>query len=121
MAIIIKTPEQIEGIRKSSRLAAQTLKHLEQFVKPGITTLELDAIAEEFVLSHGATAATKGYKGYKHSTCISPNDVVCHGVPNDYVIKDGDIVNVDVTCILDGYYGDTCRMYEVGNVSAYAH
>jgi len=120
MAIIIKTPEQIEGIRKSSRLAAETLKYLEQFIKPGIKTIELDALAEAFIAEHGAKAATKGYKGYKHATCISPNDVVCHGVPNDYVVKDGDIVNVDVTCILDGYYGDTCRMYEVGNVSAYA-
>ncbi|MFM6984292.1 MAG: type I methionyl aminopeptidase [Chitinophagaceae bacterium] len=120
MAIIIKTPEQIEGIRKSSQLAAKTLKHLEQFVKPGITTLELDAIADQFIAEHGAKAATKGYKGYKHATCISPNDVVCHGVPNDYVVKDGDIINIDVTCILDGYYGDTCRMYEVGNVSDYA-
>jgi len=121
MAIIIKTPEQIEGIRKSSQLAAKTLKHLEQFVQPGITTLELDAIAEKFLMDHGAKAATKGYKGYKHATCISPNDVVCHGVPNDYLVKDGDIINIDVTAILDGYYGDTCRMYEVGNVSAYAH
>lgn len=120
MAIIIKTPEQIEGIRKSSRLAAETLKYLESFVKPGITTLELDALAEKYLEERGAKAATKGYKGYKHSTCISPNDVVCHGVPNDYVIKDGDIVNIDVTAILDGYYGDTCRMYEVGNVSPYA-
>lgn len=120
MAIIIKTPEQIEGIRKSSQLAAETLKYLEQFVKPGITTRELDRLAEEFVEKHGAKAATKGYKGYKHSTCISPNDVVCHGVPNDYELKDGDIVNIDVTCILNGYYGDTCRMYEVGNVTPYA-
>ena len=120
MAIIIKSAEQIEGIRKSSQLAAKTLKHLEQFVKPGITTLELDAIADAFIAEHGAKAATKGYKGYKHATCISPNDVVCHGVPNDYVVKDGDIINIDVTCILDGYYGDTCRMYEVGNVSDYA-
>jgi methionyl aminopeptidase len=120
MAIIIKSEEQIEGIRKSSKLAAETLKYLEEFIKPGITTREIDLIAEKFIESHGAKAATKGYKGYKHSTCISPNDVVCHGVPNDYVVKDGDIINVDVTCIIDGYYGDTCRMYEVGNVSEYA-
>lgn len=120
MAIIIKTPEQIEGIRKSSRLAAETLKYLEPFVKPGITTLELDALADQFLASHGAKSATKGYKGYKHATCISPNDVVCHGVPGNYVIRDGDIVNIDVTAIVDGYYGDTCRMYEVGDVSQYA-
>ncbi len=120
MAIIIKTAEQIEGIRASSRLAAETLKYLEPLIKPGIKTIEIDALADEFVQKHGAVAATKGYKGYKYATCVSPNDVVCHGVPNDYVIKDGDIVNVDVTTILNGYYGDTCRMYEIGNVSDYA-
>lgn len=119
MAIIIKSPEQIEGIRKSSRLAAETLKYLEPFIKPGIKTIELDTLAEAYLAKHGAKAATKGYNGYKFATCISPNDVVCHGVPNDYVIKDGDIVNVDVTALLDGYFGDTCRMYEVGNVSTY--
>lgn len=120
MAIILKTKEQIEGIRQSSRLAAETLKYLEQFIKPGIKTIELDKLAEDFVHQHNAVAATKGYKGYKHSTCISPNDVVCHGVPNEYELKFGDIVNVDVTTILNGYYGDTCRMYYVGEVSPYA-
>jgi methionyl aminopeptidase len=121
MAIIIKSAEQIEGIRASSKLAAETLKYLEPFIKPGIKTIEIDALAEKFMQEHGAVAATKGYKGYKYATCVSPNDVVCHGVPNETVIKDGDIVNVDVTTILNGYYGDTCRMYEVGNVTPYAH
>ncbi len=120
MAITIKTPEQIEGIRKSSQLAAQTLKHMEQFVKPGVTTLELDQIIEKYVREHGASPATKGYRGYKHSSCISPNDVVCHGVPNSYVLQDGDILNIDVTTILNGFYGDTCKMYYVGNPSDYA-
>lgn len=120
MAIIIKSEEQIEGIRKSSQLAAKTLKYLEQFIKPGVTTIELDRLADDFIQSHGAVAATKGYKGYQHATCISPNDVVCHGVPNQYVLKNGDIVNVDVTAILNGYFGDTCRMYEVGEVSDYS-
>jgi methionyl aminopeptidase len=120
MAIIIKTEEQIEGIRASSRLAARTLKYLEPFIKPGIRTIEIDGLADAYLQEHGAVAATKGYKGYKFATCISPNDVVCHGVPNETVIKDGDIVNVDVTAILNGYYGDTCRMYEVGNVTPYA-
>lgn len=120
MAIIIKNKEQIEGIRKSSKLAAETLKYLEQFVVPGAKTKDIDRKAEEFVRSHGATPATKGYKGYKHSTCISPNDVVCHGVPNDYELQFGDIVNIDVTTILDGFYGDTCKMYYVGEVSDYA-
>lgn len=120
MAIVIKTPEQIEGIRKSSALAAKTLKHLEQFIKPGIKTIELDQIAEDFIKENHATPATKGYRGYKHATCISPNDVVCHGVPNNTVLQHGDIVNIDVTTILNGYFGDTCRMYTVGEVSEYA-
>lgn len=120
MAIIIKNEEQIEGIRAASRLAAETLKYLEPLIKPGIRTIEINDLAEAFMAKHGAKAATKGYKGYKYATCISPNDVVCHGVPNEYELKDGDIVNVDVTPILNGYYGDTCRMYEVGQVDAYA-
>lgn len=120
MAIIIKNAKQIEGIRESSRLAAETLKYLEQYIKPGVKTIDLDKIAEDYVRSHGAIPATKGYKGYKHSTCISPNDVVCHGVPNEYELQWGDIVNVDVTTILNGFYGDTCRMYYVGEVSDYA-
>ncbi len=120
MGIVIKTPEQIEGIRKSSRMAAETLKFLESHVKPGITTLALNDLAEKFMRDHGAIPATKGYKGFKFASCISPNDVVCHGVPNDYELQWGDIVNVDVTTILDGYYGDTCKMYVVGEASEYA-
>ncbi len=120
MGIIIKTPEQIEGIRRSSRLAAETLKYLEPFVVPGAKTIDLDRKVEEFVRDHGAIPATKGYKGYKHASCISPNDVVCHGVPNQYELQYGDIVNVDVTTILEGFYGDTCKMYSVGEISPYA-
>ncbi len=120
MSIKLKTPEQIEGIRKSSRLAAETLKYLEQFVKPGVRTIEIDKKCEEFVRDHGAKPATKGYNGYPASCCISPNDVICHGIPGDYELKWGDIVNVDVSTILDGYFGDTCKMFEVGEVSDYA-
>lgn len=120
MAIIIKTPEQIEGIRQSAKLAAQTLKYIEPFVKPGVTTLELDKLIENYVREHGATPATKGYRGYKHASCISPNDVVCHGVPNNTVLQNGDIVNIDVTTILNGYFGDTCKMYYVGEPTEYA-
>ena len=115
--IIIKTPEQIEGIRKSSKLAAKTLQYLEQFVVAGNTTAFINQKAEEFMRSHGAIPATLNYKGYPAASCISVNDEVCHGVPNQYVLKDGDIVNVDVTTILNGYYGDTCKMYSVGQVS----
>lgn len=122
MAIKIKNAKQIEGIRKSSQLAAQCLKHLEQFIKPGVTTKELDTIAAEFMKKHNATSATFGYRGhgvkpFSGHICTSANDVICHGVPNDYALKDGDILNIDVTTVLDGYYGDTCRMYEVGVVS----
>ncbi len=122
MAIKIKNTKQIDGIRKSSQLAAQCLKHLEQFVVPGTTTKELDEKAAEFIKKHGATSATFGYKGhgmdaFSGHICASPNDVICHGVPNDYVLQDGDILNVDVTTVLNGFYGDTCKMYEVGTVS----
>jgi methionyl aminopeptidase len=120
VSIKIKTPEQIEGIRASSKLAAATLKYIEPFVKPGVTTLELDTLIEKYVRENGALPATKGYKGYKHASCISPNDVVCHGVPNATVLQDGDIVNIDVTTILNGFYGDTCKMYYVGTTSEYA-
>jgi methionyl aminopeptidase len=120
VSIKIKTPEQVEGIRASSKLAAATLKYIEPFVKPGVTTLELDTLIEKFVRDNGALPATKGYKGYKHASCISPNDVVCHGVPNATVLQDGDIVNIDVTTILNGFYGDTCKMYYVGTPRDYA-
>jgi methionyl aminopeptidase len=113
----LKSPEQIKGIRESSILARQTLKHLVPLVKAGVTTAWINARVEEFVRDHGATPATKGYKGYPAACCISVNDVVCHGVPNEYVLKDGDIVNVDVTTILNGYYGDTCMMYPIGEIS----
>lgn len=116
--IIIKTPEQIEGIRRSSRLAAQTLDMIESYLKPGITTEEIDNICNAFILKKGGTSACIGYHGYPKFTCISIGDVVCHGIPsNETVLKDGDIVNVDVTTIVDGYFGDTSRTYLVGNVS----
>lgn len=120
MSIVIKTPEQLEGIRKSSLLAASTLKYLEQFVKAGIATEFINKKAEEYVRDHGAVPATIGYKGYKYGTCISHNDVICHGVPGKYELRDGDIVNIDVTTILNGYFGDTCKMYEVGEITDYA-
>jgi methionyl aminopeptidase len=115
--IIVKTPRQIEGIRKSSQLAAATLKHIEPYVVPGITTLELNDIAEAFVRENGAIPAPLNYKGFPKATCISLNEVICHGIPDNTILKEGDIVNVDVTTILDGYYGDTCRMFAVGRIS----
>uniref|UniRef100_UPI003217581B type I methionyl aminopeptidase n=1 Tax=uncultured Draconibacterium sp. TaxID=1573823 RepID=UPI003217581B len=119
--IVIKTPEQIEGIRQSSRLAAKTLDFAEQFVKEGVNTEFIDDKIEEFIIAHGAVPATKGYNGYPKSSCISLNNVICHGIPSKQtILKKGDILNIDITTILNGYYGDTSRMFTVGDVSPVA-
>ena len=119
--IIIKNAEQIEGIRRSCKLAAQTLDFAGQFVKEGVSTGLIDEKIEEFILSNGAIPATKGYNGYPKSSCISLNEVVCHGIPsNKIILKEGDILNIDITTILDGYYGDTSRMYSLGNITPVA-
>ncbi len=118
MTIIIKTPEQISGIRKSSRLAANVLKYIEPYVVAGTTTEHLDNIIQKYIEDNGAISATIGYNGYPKASCISINDIVCHGIPSETVtIRNGDIVNIDVTTILNGYYGDTSKMFLVGDVS----
>ncbi len=109
-------PEGFEGMRKAGRLAAQILDALADKVVPGVTTGELDDIVRQMTLDGGAVPATLGYRGYTHSCCISVNHVVCHGIPSDKALKDGDIVNIDVTPLLDGWHGDTSRMYLVGDV-----
>ncbi len=115
---LIKTPQQIQGIRKSSHLAAQCLQYLGNLVRPGITTQFLDDKAVDFIRDHGATAATLGYKGYLKSICTSVNNIVCHGIPSDkFVLKNGDIINIDVTTILNGYFGDTSATFPVGTIS----
>jgi methionyl aminopeptidase len=114
--IYIKSAEEIEKIRKSSRLASRTLDYAGAMLKPGLTTKELDKYIHDFIVKHGAKPATLGYKGYPASSCISINDVVVHGIPGNRIIKDGDLVKVDVTTILNGYFGDTCRTFAVGNV-----
>jgi len=119
--IIIKTPSQIEGIRKSSKLAGQTLEYIAPFVKEGVSTEFLNQKIDAFMREHGASPATLGYGGYPKSSCISLNEVVCHGIPSENtVLKNGDILNIDVTTILDGYYGDTSKMFTVGEVSPLA-
>ncbi|MBN2261962.1 MAG: type I methionyl aminopeptidase [Prolixibacteraceae bacterium] len=121
MGIIIKTPEQIEGIRKSSQLAGNTLKMIEGFIKEGVTTEYLDNIIEQYMRDNGAIPATLGYHGYPKSSCISLNEVVCHGIPSqNTILKEGDIFNIDVTTILNGYYGDTSKMFSIGEISAKA-
>lgn len=116
--IRIKTPEQIDGIRKSCQLAAATLEHIAPYVVAGASTLDVNDQAEQFIRDHGATPAPLNYKGFPKATCTSINEVVCHGIPSETVVlKEGDIINVDVTTILNGYYGDTSRMYAVGDIS----
>lgn len=103
------------GMRKACRLAAEILDRITPFVVPGVKTADLDARIYQDILDHGAISATIGYRGYKHASCISVNHVVCHGIPGDKALVEGDIVNIDVTVIVDGWYGDTSRMYLVGD------
>ncbi len=110
-------PQDFAGMHAAGRLAAQCLDMLTPHVQPGAVTDELDRLAREFIVDHGALPACLGYRGYTRTTCISPNHVVCHGTPSAKALKDGDIVNIDVTVILDGWHGDTSRMYGVGDVA----
>jgi methionyl aminopeptidase len=110
--------EGFEGMRKAGRLAAECLDMLIPHVQPGVATGYLDDLAREFILDHGALPACLGYKGYTRTVCISPNHVVCHGIPGDRQLREGDIANIDVTVIVEGgWHGDTSRMYGVGDVS----
>ncbi len=112
--IKIHGPEGFAGMRKAGRLVAECLDLLTAEVKPGVSTDHLDRFVFEFAMDHGAWPATLMYRGYTKSTCTSINHVVCHGIPNEKPLKDGDIVNIDVTLILDGWHGDSSRMYPVG-------
>jgi methionyl aminopeptidase len=115
-AIKLHGPEGFAGMRAAGRLAADILDALVPHVVPGVTTEELDEIVHRMTLDAGGVPATLGYRGYTKSCCTSVNHVVCHGIPADRALKDGDIVNIDVTPILDGWHGDTSRMYLVGDV-----
>lgn len=108
--------EAFDGMHKAGRLAAETLDMLVPHMVPGVTTAEIDRLIHHFILDRGGVPATLGYRGYTHSTCISINHVVCHGIPSEKTLKSGDIVNVDVTPIVDGWHGDTSRMYLIGDV-----
>jgi methionyl aminopeptidase len=116
-AIKIHTQEDFEGMRRAGRLGAECLDMLTPYVVAGAVTDELDRLAREFVLDHGALPACLFYRGYSKTVCISPNHVVCHGIPGPKALKDGDIVNIDVTVIVDGWHGDTSRMYPIGDVA----
>ena len=105
------------GMRKAGRMTAEALDMLVAHVKPGVTTLELDRLAYEFARDHGVMPANLFYKGFRHSLCTSLNHVVCHGIPDNRPLREGDIVNIDLTLVLDGWYGDSSRMYPVGELS----
>jgi methionyl aminopeptidase len=112
--IRIHEPADFAGMRAAGRTAARILDAVAAHVAPGVSTLELDEEVVRLIRDEGAVSATIGYKGYRHATCISVNHVVCHGIPSDKRLKDGDILNIDVTVIVDGWYGDSSRMYVAG-------
>ncbi len=104
-------------MRKAGQLTAQALDLLTEYVEAGVPTSTLDRIAHEFALDHGAVPATVFYKGYRHALCTSLNHVVCHGIPDERPLREGDILNIDLTLIVDGWHGDSSRMYPVGEIS----
>ena len=114
--IKLHTPEDFDGMRKAGHLAAECLDMLCEHMQPGVVTDKLDRLAREFMLDNGSQPACLYYRGYPKTLCISANHVVCHGIPGEKTLKDGDIVNIDVTLILDGWHGDTSRMFALGNV-----
>jgi methionyl aminopeptidase len=122
MSIIIKTPEQIEKMRVAGRLAAEVLEMIGDYVKPGITTAELDKICHDYIVQEQhAIPAPLNYKGFPKSICTSVNHVICHGIPSDKkVLKKGDVINIDITVIKDGFHGDTSKMFFVGEPSIQA-
>ncbi|MFO1188065.1 MAG: type I methionyl aminopeptidase [Alphaproteobacteria bacterium] len=118
--IVFHGPADFEAMRRAGRLAAETLDFIGPHVVPGIATETLDRLCHEFIIGHGAISAPLGYRGYPKSICTSVNHVVCHGIPGPKRLEDGDIINIDVTVILDGWYGDSSRMYTVGKVGVRA-
>ena len=115
---IIKTPEQIEGIRRSALVNTAVLDHIAAHIHEGMTTEEIDTLVYDFTISHGAIPAPLHYEGFPKSVCTSINDEVCHGIPDKNIhLQDGDIINVDVSTILDGYFSDASRMFMIGKVS----
>ena len=116
--IRIKTPEQIQGIRRAGQLVIETLDLVAPHIQPGITTDEINTMVHEFTIRHGAIPAPLNYRGFPKSVCVSINEVICHGIPGDRPFKDGDIVNVDVTSILDSYYADASKTFFVGTPGA---
>ena len=118
--VTLHDEEGFAGMRKAGRLAAETLDFITPHIKAGVTTLELNDLCHQFITDHGAIPAPLDYKGFPKATCISVNHVVCHGIPSEKTLHEGDILNIDITTIVDGWYGDTSRMFWVGDVSVKA-
>jgi methionyl aminopeptidase len=113
----VKNPEQIAKIRAAGKLAAQAIELAGNSIRVGMRTNELDVIVHDFLISNGAYPSTLGYRGFPKSCCTSVNEIICHGIPDDLEIQDGDIVNIDVTAYLDGFHGDSNKTFKVGSVS----
>lgn len=120
MSITIKTPDEIEKMRAAGRLTAEVLEMIEPHIKAGVTTAEIDQICHDYIVARNAYPAPLNYHGFPKSVCTSLNHVVCHGIPNDKPLKEGDIMNLDVTVKLDGYHGDTSKMFVIGKPSILA-
>ena len=117
MTILLRSRQQIAKMREAGRLVAETFELLRPHIRPGVTTRELDQIAEKYIRSRGATPAYKGYKGFPATICVAPNNVICHGFPSKTPLAEGDIVGIDIGARLDGWYGDACVTYPVGQIS----
>jgi len=118
---MIKYKEKFEKMRIAGNLASKTLDMLTDFIKPGISTNKIDDLAYDFIKDNGGYSAPQFYRGFKKSLCTSLNHVICHGIPSDRILEDGDVVNIDVTAVVNEYYGDTSRMFTVGNSSIKAN
>lgn len=115
--IILKSAKELERMREAGRIVHETHQMLKEAIRPGVTTRELDRLAEQFIRKHGATPSFKGYNGFKGSICTSVNEELVHGIPGDRVLKDGDLISLDIGACTDGYHGDSARTYPVGNIS----
>ncbi len=113
----LKTAEQIELLRSSNQLVSRTLAEMAKIIRPGITTLELDRVAEEFIRDHKAVPGFKGYNNYPNTLCTSVNDEVVHGIPSDYILQEGDIISIDCGVIIEGFYGDSAFTFPVGEIN----
>lgn len=118
--IIIKNSQQIEYMKRAGKVVSDTLARIEEVIKPGITTVEIDKLAEEIILKQGAKPSFKGYSGFPASICASVNDEVVHGIPDARILQEGDIISIDCGAMLDGYHGDAARTFAVGKISLHA-